>query len=365
MSKSRVGGRVVDCARLESVCAARHQGFESPPTRQLCRLRTLSWFVRQCVTQVAEIRTRFDRRGELLAGNRSEAPNPEPKRELRQSPPTRQRHNPLIISQLVRQCDTDVAEIQTPFDRRGALRAGNKSEAQNPAPTRSVRQSPPTRHWFGRLLLLSAVIAIATGCGSSVSSNDIDGAAREYQRENFKAAIAILDRLEKNTPPTVESLDLRGRIYLEQQQFEEARKLFEAAHKANPQIFAPRLHLGDVLLLEKKYADARAAYQQLLRETNILVSNERLRFAVMLTYLGEHDEAAARQALEVIKFPTESACYYYAQAGWAFAHNKKSEAEDWIGRAQSVYPVEATSWYGRHLYHFGWLKKKPPLSKTF
>ncbi len=30
---SRMGGRVVDCARLESVCAAMHRGFESLPIR--------------------------------------------------------------------------------------------------------------------------------------------------------------------------------------------------------------------------------------------------------------------------------------------------------------------------------------------
>src|SRR5436305_12803396 len=28
-----MGDRAVDCARLESVCAARHQGFEYPPIR--------------------------------------------------------------------------------------------------------------------------------------------------------------------------------------------------------------------------------------------------------------------------------------------------------------------------------------------
>ena len=30
-----MGDRVVDCARLESVCAERHRGFESLPIRQL------------------------------------------------------------------------------------------------------------------------------------------------------------------------------------------------------------------------------------------------------------------------------------------------------------------------------------------
>ena len=30
-----MGDRAVDCARLESVCAERHRGFESPPIRHL------------------------------------------------------------------------------------------------------------------------------------------------------------------------------------------------------------------------------------------------------------------------------------------------------------------------------------------
>jgi hypothetical protein len=32
-----MGDRVVDCARLESVCAERHRGFESPPIRFIGR----------------------------------------------------------------------------------------------------------------------------------------------------------------------------------------------------------------------------------------------------------------------------------------------------------------------------------------
>jgi len=36
-----MGDRAVDCARLESVCAARHRGFESPPIRHLSALQKL------------------------------------------------------------------------------------------------------------------------------------------------------------------------------------------------------------------------------------------------------------------------------------------------------------------------------------
>src|SRR6266436_9651038 len=38
-SNAWMGDRVVDCARLESVCAERHRGFESPPIRPASRSR--------------------------------------------------------------------------------------------------------------------------------------------------------------------------------------------------------------------------------------------------------------------------------------------------------------------------------------
>jgi hypothetical protein len=37
----RMGDRAVDCARLESVCAERHRGFESPPIRHALKLPSL------------------------------------------------------------------------------------------------------------------------------------------------------------------------------------------------------------------------------------------------------------------------------------------------------------------------------------
>ena len=44
-----MGDRVVDCARLESVCAERHRGFESPPIRHLTQVYDLSTLETQWV----------------------------------------------------------------------------------------------------------------------------------------------------------------------------------------------------------------------------------------------------------------------------------------------------------------------------
>jgi tetratricopeptide (TPR) repeat protein len=211
------------------------------------------------------------------------------------------------------------------------------------------------------VLLLLLLIGINS---SNAAEADLATATRAYQDEKFDAALAALDRFDSGGAATADSLDLRGCINLEQQKFGEAEKAFTAAHEAKPEVFAPRLHLADLLMRQKKFEEARAAYQALLHETNILVSSERLRFAVMLAYLGEKNEDEARRSFDRITFPTQSPAYYYAQAAWAFAHGKKSEGDDWMKQAGRVYQSEAPLWFARHLYDFGWLKRKPPLPKA-
>ncbi|GEM_PF-1404072 len=218
-------------------------------------------------------------------------------------------------------------------------------------------ESPPIRHLLG--VFVAVLLSVTT---TFAAENDLNLAAREYQKENFDAALTALDRYEKSNSPTANSLDLRGCIYLEQKKFDDAKKAFDAAHSANADLFAPRIHAGDALLREKKFDEARDLYRGLLKETNILVSSERLRYAILLTYLGEQKETEARTAYNAITFPTETPAYDYAQAAWFFAHNQKSDAEDWLKKAQKLYDADARSWFARHLYDLGWLKSKPPLS---
>ena len=79
-----MGDRVVDCARLESVCAPkRHRGFESLPIRQLEERTQCFARSRLLVRDHAmEIRTPFDRWGASRARVKSEAHLPEPKRSF-------------------------------------------------------------------------------------------------------------------------------------------------------------------------------------------------------------------------------------------------------------------------------------------
>jgi tetratricopeptide (TPR) repeat protein len=212
------------------------------------------------------------------------------------------------------------------------------------------------------LILLLATVALVRAADPNAGSGaTLDRAKHEFQEGKFPEALAILDEVEKDGGASARSLDLRGRIYMEQGQFERAAELFTAAHDKDVMSFG-RLHLGDLLMRQKKYAEAREVYRAAAKETNLLPSYERLRFAILLTYLGEKDDLNAQQALDTIKFPSESGAYYYAQAAWAFAHDQKRDGDKWIKRAGEIYAPHLTAWFARWLYDFGWTKNKPVAS---
>jgi tetratricopeptide (TPR) repeat protein len=173
--------------------------------------------------------------------------------------------------------------------------------------------------------------------------------------------VRALDHLEAAAQPSAQSLDLRGCIFMEQKKLDEALAAFRAAHAADPALFAPRLHIGDALLRQQKWEEARVAYDAVMRETNILISHEKLRFGVLMTHLGAGDKAGGQPAFERVTFPTETAAYYYAQAAWAFANGNKRDGEKWMRTAADIFDAKATAWFARPLYELGWIKSKPPL----
>lgn len=190
----------------------------------------------------------------------------------------------------------------------------------------------------------------------------VEQAKREFNQGHLDAALSALDLAEKRAPATAIMLDLRGCVFMEQGKFDDALKMFETAQATDPKAYLPRLHRGDALLRQGKWAEAREAYEVLMKSTDILTVNERLRFGVLLTYLGGKDDAGAKGALERVMFPTETAAYYYAQAAWAFAHVSKRAGAKWLRTADEIFDAQKSAWFARPLHDFGWIKSKPPLA---
>ena len=211
-----------------------------------------------------------------------------------------------------------------------------------------------------QLLALSATI-VSAAAQNPAGVDPLEAARREFQQGNFDAAHAALDRVAEDPTLTAKLLDLRGTIFLEQKKFDEALAAFNAAHQAEPNIFPPHIHIGDAYLRAGKWAEARKVYEEVMRLSNVLMVHEKLRYGVLITYLATKDDAGAKEALDQVTFPTETASYYYAQAAWAFAHGNKRSGEKWLRTAAAIFDEKQTSWFARPLHDLGWIKTKPPL----
>ncbi|MDQ6654906.1 MAG: tetratricopeptide repeat protein [Verrucomicrobiota bacterium] len=185
-------------------------------------------------------------------------------------------------------------------------------------------------------------------------------AVQQAEAGKTDSALATLDSAAQTAAATAWQLDLRGCIYLYQGKTDEAMQTFEAAHAADAKIFAPRLHMADVLFRQGKWEEARTTYSDLTRDTNILIYFERLRYGVLVSSLAAKDESAAAVALQRIPFPTESPAYYYSQAAWSFSHGDKRGGEKWIDTADKVFKARQTAWFAQKLHDLGWIKANPP-----
>jgi tetratricopeptide (TPR) repeat protein len=215
---------------------------------------------------------------------------------------------------------------------------------------------------------LFSLLFVLTTCGpafaqtpASAGVDPLETTRRELQQGNFDAAHAALDRVPENDAPKVNVFDLRGAIFLEQKKLDEALAAFTAAHEAEPNFFLPHIHLGDTYLRLGKWVEARNVYDEVVARSNVLIVHERARYGILLSYLGAKDDAGAKEALESIAFPTETASYYYAQAAWAFAHDSARAAKKWLDTAGKIFAEKDTAWFARPLHEFGWLKGKPAI----
>ncbi len=210
------------------------------------------------------------------------------------------------------------------------------------------------------LLCFLTIAALAAAEPGAVGIDIVEPARRALLAGQPDKALSELETAAQRGASESNVLFLRGICYVEKQQYEEALAAFRAAEEKDSAIYGPRLRIGDTLLRMGKWAEARETYEEMMKKTNILILNERLRYAVLLTYLGAKDDAGGKEALDAITFPTESPSYYYGQAAWAFAHGDKKAGEKWIKTADEIFEKGKTAWYARPLFDSGWIATKPP-----
>jgi len=83
-------------------------------------------------------------------------------------------------------------------------------------------------------------------------------------------------------------------------------------------------------------------------------------FKVILTYVLEGDDARARAGLDAMKFPGDTAAYYFANAAWEFAHKEPDKGNNWVDRAIAIFGTERCAPFYDSLADFGWVERHAP-----
>jgi len=176
-----------------------------------------------------------------------------------------------------------------------------------------------------------------------------------FTRGNYDDALAKLADAQKMRPNEPELFNLQGAIYVKEEKWQQALDSFGKALAINPKYFPARFDSAEVLYLEKKYPDARAAFEKLESEDP---RNELIQYKVYLTYLLEGNLTEAKTLLDKFDFTGNTPAYYYAQAAWYYNQKNTPEAESYIASAIQIFPPQSNNLFAESLMDAGWLKRK-------
>lgn len=177
-----------------------------------------------------------------------------------------------------------------------------------------------------------------------------------FHDRDYGTAIKVLDRADLLLAPTPLSLNTRGAVAIERKDFVEGERLCRAALQQDAKFFPARFNLGEIPFVKGDYAEARRIYQEILDEDE---RNELVGYRIFLTHLMEKDYETAKRLLDAMRFPSDTAAYYYAHAAWDFAHAREEKARGWIRSGDWVFPRTRNLYFADVLYDLGWMKREP------
>jgi len=153
-----------------------------------------------------------------------------------------------------------------------------------------------------------------------------------YYQRRFPAALTTLKKAEKIDPGSSEVLNAKAAILSESGDLAEARKIYSQLAVAQPKAFVPRYDLAELLLMAKKYDEARQAFQELLKA---FPNCDLARFKILLIALIQKDSDGADAMLATLKQRGPSAIGDYALAANAISYGDIGAGRQWIESAEA------------------------------
>src|SRR5437773_3451838 len=257
-----------------------------------------------------------------------------------------------------------------------ALQQKNQSEAKDWISAAEKNYSPQLNKLFAESLYEVGWLEKPAGEGrpslplmtAAERTEKIKAAARSkfeqsqqaLRQGDFATALKLIDEADKADPNKPVTLNLRGEILMQQQQFEQAEAAFKKAARLDPKLREAQYNLAQIPFKKKDYAKAQERFEALYNRMPGGDKNqaaELIKFKIYMTLLLEGKESRAHAMMEEFQFTGDTPALYYAQAAWEYKHNNAEKAADWTGSANKIYSPALNSVFADAFYDVGWTQR--------
>src|SRR5437667_1586912 len=194
----------------------------------------------------------------------------------------------------------------------------------------------------------------------AIARSKFEQSQQALRQRDLATALKLIDEADKANPSQPATLNLRGEILMQQQQFDDAEAAFKKAAKLDPKLREAQYNLAQVPFKKKEYAKAQERFETLYNRTPGGDKNqaaELIKFKIYMTLLLEGKESRAHAMMEEFQFTGDTPALYYAQAAWEYKHNNPEKAADWTSSANKIYSPALNSVFADAFYDVGWMQK--------
>src|SRR5881398_2436882 len=257
-----------------------------------------------------------------------------------------------------------------------ALQQKNQSEAKDWISAAEKNYSPQLNKLFveslyevgwlekpsgeGRPSLPLMTAAERTEKTKAFARSKFEQSQQAFRQRDFATALKLVDQADQADANQPATLNLRGEILMQQQQFDQAEAAFKTAAKLDPKFREAQYNLAQIPFKQKEYAKARDRFETLYKRIPGGDKNqaaELIKFKIYMTLLMEGKESRAHSMMEEFQFTGDTPALYYAQAAWEYKHNNPEKAEDWTNSANKIYSPALNGVFADAFYDVGWLQR--------
>src|SRR6266513_1038255 len=194
----------------------------------------------------------------------------------------------------------------------------------------------------------------------AIARAKFEQAQQALRQRDLATALKLVDEADQADPNQAATINLRGEILMQQEQFDQAEAAFKKAAKLDPKLREAQYNLAQIPFKKKEYAKARDRFETLYKRTPGGDKNqaaELIKFKVYMTLLLEGKESRAHAMMDEFQFTGDTPALYYAQAAWEFQHNNPEKASDWTASANKIYSSALNNVFADAFYDVGWMQR--------